>query len=420
MHRTFGVLVQGQGLSKQDKMTLQSAGPATQHYVTARTHTGIYEGPDAWAGAILASQDAPLEEARKAHQRWWREFAGRSYIRVAATDTEPTEPRLIKKPRGNFHIGTCQQTKFNLIGSMAYLRLYNTALKPEEIDAGGVEPHSDFDFSQKTTKPGVYIDAQEPTRTARNRGNTSQVTEEGETCVSFNGSSWLAVPNKEGLMPPRAIMVDLRLRPGRQRKMGSRLLDFSTQHTKPQEGIILDTYPGNSLRLITPVGNLQAQGQVLQAGKWQRVTASYDAATGAAAIYLDGKRIAEEKFKPANPSENESNNIQARVEVLSQAYKLQRYMNACAGRGNYPIKFNGSLFTVSGNEMNEMFDPDYRRWGEPYWFQNTRLPYWTMLAAGDFELMKPLFEMYMGDALETAVKLTGSFLTRQPCWLTNL
>ena len=32
--------------------------------------------------------------------------------------------------------------------------------------------------------------------------------------------------------------------------------------------------------------------------------------------------------------------------VVSRAYALQRFITACAGRGAYPIKFNGSLFTV--------------------------------------------------------------------------
>ncbi len=76
---------------------------------------------------------------------------------------------------------------------------------------------------------------------------------------------------------------------------------------------------------------------------------------------------------------------------VSRGYALQRYLNACAGRGPFPIKFNGSIFTV---DVPGKFDPDYRRWGGCYWWQNTRLPYWPMLAAGDFDLMRPLFEMY--------------------------
>jgi len=85
-------------------------------------------------------------------------------------------------------------------------------------------------------------------------------------------------------------------------------------------------------------------------------------------------------------------------ETLTRAYVLQRFMNACAGRGGSPIKFNGSIFTVEdkpgASPETPEGDPDWRRWGGCYWFQNTRLAYWPMLAAGDFEMMAPWFRMY--------------------------
>ncbi len=86
-----------------------------------------------------------------------------------------------------------------------------------------------------------------------------------------------------------------------------------------------------------------------------------------------------------------------KVAKISKHYNLQRYMNACSGRGNSPIKFNGSIFTVDTKNLENRFagfDGDYRQWGGPYWWQNTRLPYWTMLEAGDFDLMQALFKMY--------------------------
>ena len=86
-----------------------------------------------------------------------------------------------------------------------------------------------------------------------------------------------------------------------------------------------------------------------------------------------------------------------KVANVSKNYNLQRYMNACSGRGNSPIKFNGSIFTVDTKNLdnrNAGFDADFRQWGGPYWWQNTRLPYWSMLEAGDFDLMHPLFKMY--------------------------
>jgi alpha-L-fucosidase 2 len=93
------------------------------------------------------------------------------------------------------------------------------------------------------------------------------------------------------------------------------------------------------------------------------------------------------------------------ADVVTQGYALQRFINACAGRGAYPIKFNGSIFTVDSREPDEHFDADYRRWGGEYWFQNTRLPYWSMIPAGDFEMMQPLFKMY-ANALPLAKERT--------------
>jgi hypothetical protein len=84
------------------------------------------------------------------------------------------------------------------------------------------------------------------------------------------------------------------------------------------------------------------------------------------------------------------------ADQVTLGYALQRFINACGGRGAFPIKFNGSIFTVDAREPGETFDADYRRWGGPYWFQNTRLIYWPMLAAGDLDLMRPFFAMYRG------------------------
>ncbi len=80
---------------------------------------------------------------------------------------------------------------------------------------------------------------------------------------------------------------------------------------------------------------------------------------------------------------------------VTRAYVLQRWIAACGGRGAYPIKFNGSIFTVEPVHTNgAAFNADWRNWGGDYWWQNTRLPYYPMLAQGDFEMMQPLFAMY--------------------------
>lgn len=85
---------------------------------------------------------------------------------------------------------------------------------------------------------------------------------------------------------------------------------------------------------------------------------------------------------------------------ITQGYILQRYLNACSGRGSVPIKFNGSIFTVAPDETlvekkDVGLDADFRLWGGNFWFQNTRTLYSSMYHSGDFELMKPFFDMYI-------------------------
>jgi hypothetical protein len=77
--------------------------------------------------------------------------------------------------------------------------------------------------------------------------------------------------------------------------------------------------------------------------------------------------------------------------TVERGFALERFLTALAGRGKYPIKFNGNVFTTE----NPPFDPDYRQWGGMYWFQNTRWAYWSMLVSGDVEMMAPFFHMYL-------------------------
>lgn len=87
------------------------------------------------------------------------------------------------------------------------------------------------------------------------------------------------------------------------------------------------------------------------------------------------------------------------ADKLTQAVALHRYVVACCGRGCWPVKFNGACFTTdweyTNEERDEDYDADYRRWGGGYWFQNTRLTYWPLLASGDHEMLQPFFRLYL-------------------------
>ena len=77
---------------------------------------------------------------------------------------------------------------------------------------------------------------------------------------------------------------------------------------------------------------------------------------------------------------------------ITRAYTLQRWMAACAGRGNYPIKFNGSIFTVDPEFTGgPRLDADWRKWGDCFWWQNSRFPPFAALACGDYEECRAIF-----------------------------
>ncbi len=101
--------------------------------------------------------------------------------------------------------------------------------------------------------------------------------------------------------------------------------------------------------------------------------------------------------------------------TVSRAYALQRYINACAGRGRYPIKFNGSIFTVPF--PGRAGDADYRQWGPGYWWQNTRLPYISMCTSGDFDLLDPLFRMYGRDLMPLFKYRTRLYLSHEGAFI---
>ena len=78
--------------------------------------------------------------------------------------------------------------------------------------------------------------------------------------------------------------------------------------------------------------------------------------------------------------------------TLTRGYVLQRYMQACGGRGTLPIKFNGGAFTVPPD--GKIDDSDYRKWGDTHWWQNIRHMYYPMMESGDFEMTDPFFKLY--------------------------
>lgn len=91
-------------------------------------------------------------------------------------------------------------------------------------------------------------------------------------------------------------------------------------------------------------------------------------------------------------------NVNDEAWQVGRNYQLFRYMLGCNAYGDYPSKFNGSLFTFDPVFMRKgQFDwtPDFRQWGGgSFTAQNQRLVYWPMLKSGDFDMMPSQFEFY--------------------------
>lgn len=97
---------------------------------------------------------------------------------------------------------------------------------------------------------------------------------------------------------------------------------------------------------------------------------------------------------------------------MARNYQLARYQLGATGGGDYPVKFNGGHFTFDpvAVDLAKPYDPDWRAWGgDIFTAQNQRLLYWPLLKSGDFDLLRPQFQLYL-DALPGAtVKVRESF-----------
>lgn len=85
------------------------------------------------------------------------------------------------------------------------------------------------------------------------------------------------------------------------------------------------------------------------------------------------------------------------ADFVQQNYHYFLYLMAATSRGRYPPKFNSMLWSTGG---------DLRSWGAQHWFTNMSCYYGALAAAGRFELMDPLFDMYsaMFESCELAAR----------------
>ena len=349
--RTFGVVMAAEGGTRLDDTHLRTKPGRTLRF-TLVVRTEHPSSPGQWqantAKMLAECGETGFEQRRRDHEAWWKEFWNRSWIEATTNGSKPA-------PAGRNHhpvrVGADQEGGNRFGGTIGRLSVARQAWPESKIAALAK------DDRQALAGTTVAL-----SRTEVAAGTDLPGVEAGALTNGFSIEAWI--------------------RPATD--ASARILDNITPGGA--DGVLLDIQPGRTLRFINGPSTLKAEG-CLKPGQWQQVAATVDD-HGKAMLFLDGRVVARSGEADADGDE---------AFVVSRAYALQRFVTACAGRGRYPIKFNGSIFTVPAG-ANPGY-ADYRRWGPGYWWQNTRLPYLGMCAAGDFEMMEPLFRLYVDELL---------------------
>ncbi len=361
LHRTFGSVITADGGRRLDNTHLASP-QSNAHRFSVFVLTKHPSSPRQWLAAMEQTinnvKKQSFKNRRAGHERWWADFWNRSWIDITAStvvaiDDSPTDS-LIPQNKHPLKIGVDQSGGNRFGGQFGRVSIFDKPLTNAQIAELARTPR----VKSINKRPGLlYSDIPKA-------GQSPEKSNDWKFADGLTIEAWIKSPN------------------------GGRIVDCITPGKS--DGFLLDSHPRNGLRLI--VGHkLLLKSNSLPADKWVHVAAMVDNKTRTVKSFIDGK-IVSGHDTPAPIGDDSF--------VVSRAYALQRFVDACAGRGRYPIKFNGSIFTVP--YPDKPGDADYRRWGPGYWWQNTRLPYLSMCASGDFEMLEPLMRMYVDEILPLA------------------
>lgn len=358
LHRTFGMLLHGDGMTRAegDGAAVLVSGRVRRFALQVAAPCVQDAREQAWIDAAGALLRGDGEDAFARTAAWWDAFWARSWILVGGDRPQALPVPANKQP---LRVGADSNGQNRFVGAIHDLCIRRgaspTGTVSWQADPGGALPLQADDQQDLDLASGF--------------------------CISATVS--------QDAQHPIGRIVD-KITAGRS------------------DGFLFDTHPGHALRLIVGDRQLIAP-DALPAGETHQVAASYDAERGELALYRDGVLLR----RSGGDAEGDGSEPPSR---LTRALLLQRWVQACGGRGGFPIKFNGSIFTVEpAFTGGQPFDADWRRWGDCFWWQNTRLPYYPMLAQGDLDMQAPLFALYER-ALPLALARARSWHGVQGAW----
>lgn len=351
LHRTFGAIVTAEGGYRLDDLALTTPA-ATRQALSVYSLAQHPSTPETWLAemdrVIRETEASDLAARYERHCDWWHEFWDRSYVFITEGDPAAVSVPSLRRNAHLVRVGMDQHGGSLLEAELGRVAIYGEAYDDARIGALYASPP---ESPSPAGSDPVYSGFPAP--------NTELA----------GSAEWDAAPE---------LTIEAWVKPSAPGVVG-RLVDKITPGGS--DGFLLDVHPADRLRLIVGDTTLSAD-EPLPAGEWTHAAAVL--ARGSTRLYKNGALVAQAIHDPAPDAL-----------VVSRGYALQRFINACGGRGRYPIKFNGSIFTVP--HEGRPGDADYRQWGPGYWWQNTRLPYISMCTSGDFDLLQPLFRMYAED-----------------------
>ena len=116
--------------------------------------------------------------------------------------------------------------------------------------------------------------------------------------VRFDGASGgMQVGHCEAIDLAEAVTVEAWIKPQKMGRQGGRIVDKGTAGTK--SGFTLDTFPGNSLRLIVRTSGYEGVvsfAAKLAVDRWTHVVGAFSAAERVGVLYVNGKEVARKRF----------------------------------------------------------------------------------------------------------------------------
>ena len=259
----------------------------------------------AWSRAGVAKEGADFVLALEAGARVEATLPAPAAILEAPPNAaEPvvlSSSRVIKPDKLPLRIGADSAGGSRFLGDIARAAVFGRALAGAEIarlfEAKDSLPPDVADcvatWDLDAIEGGATAGRGKAPRPAAVVGEAAVVAAEGLAgrALRLDGRGFLEVPHAKDLDCLEGVTLEAWVRPRELPPSGARILDKSPVGAATAYN--LDTYPGNSLRLIFRDPHLKYDAK-LAPGRWTHVAGTIDGATGKAALYIDGRKVAED------------------------------------------------------------------------------------------------------------------------------